>query len=92
MYDRLFASPYPDRDADDFKQHLNPDSLEVLVDAALEPALAQSQPEERFQFERQGYFMIDAELSDANQLVFTRTVTLRNSWAKIERQALQKTP
>ena len=90
LYDRLFASPYPDRGADNFKQHLNPDSLEVLVDAALEPALAQAQPEERFQFERQGYFMIDAELSDTNQLVFTRTVTLRNSWAKMEHQALQK--
>ena len=90
LYDRLFVSPNPDQGSGDFKQLLNPDSLEVLADAALEPALAAARPEERFQFERQGYFTIDAALSAPDRPVFARTVTLRDSWAKIERQALEQ--
>lgn len=85
LYDRLFIAPKPDQGLGDFKRHLNPASLEILQNAMLEPMLEKAKPEERFQFERQGYFMIDAELSD--RPVFSRTVTLRDSWAKIERQA-----
>lgn len=88
LYDRLFLSPNPDQGDGDFKQHLNPDSLQILPDAALEPALAEAGPGERFQFERQGYFMIDPGLED--RAVFSRTVTLRDSWAKIERQAARE--
>ncbi len=88
LYDRLFLSPNPDQGDGDFKQHLNPESLQILPDAALEPALAEAGPGERFQFERQGYFMIDPGLED--RVVFSRTVTLRDSWAKIERQAVRE--
>jgi len=90
LYDRLFVSPNPDQGAGDFKRHLNPDSLEIVADAALEPALAEAQPAERFQFERQGYFRVDPALSDSGRPVFSRTVTLRDSWAKIERQAVEQ--
>ena len=88
LYDRLFLSPNPDQGDGDFKQHLNPESLQILPDAALEPALAEAGPGERFKFERQGYFMIDPGLED--RVVFSRTVTLRDSWAKIERQAVRE--
>ncbi len=90
LYDRLFGSPNPDQGAGDFKQHLNQDSLEILENTALEPVLIEARPGERFQFERQGYFTIDPALSAPDCPVFLRTVTLRDSWAKIERQALQQ--
>ena len=85
LYDRLFIAPNPDQGTDDFKRHLNPDSLEILKNSMLEPILEAAKPAERFQFERQGYFTIDTEFPDRS--VFSRTVTLRDSWAKIERQA-----
>jgi len=90
LYDRLFVSPNPDQGDADFKQHLNPDSLNIIEDAALEPALTEARQEERFQFERQGYFITEARGSSGEAPVFLRTVTLRDSWAKIERQALQR--
>ena len=86
MYDRLFVAPNPDKGDGDFKQYINPDSLEILKNSMLEPSLENAKPDERFQFERQGYFMIDSEASE--QTVFNRTVTLRDSLAKIERQAI----
>tara|TARA_Y100000817_G_scaffold314618_1_gene314165 strand:+ start:94 stop:1794 length:1701 start_codon:yes stop_codon:yes gene_type:complete len=85
LYDRLFIAPNPDQGTDDFKRHLNPDSLEILKNSMLEPILEAAKPAEKFQFERQGYFTIDTEFPDCS--VFSRTVTLRDSWAKIERQA-----
>jgi glutaminyl-tRNA synthetase len=85
LYDRLFIAPNPDQGTGDFKRHLNPDSLEILKNSMLEPILEAAKPAERFQFERQGYFTIDTEFPDRS--VFSRTVTLRDSWAKIERQA-----
>ena len=85
LYDRLFIAPNPDQGTDDFKRHLNPDSLEILKNSMLEPILEAAKPAERFQFERQGYFTIDTQFPDRS--VFSRTVTLRDSWAKIERQA-----
>ena len=65
-------------------QSINPNSLEVLNAAQLEPSLANTTPGERFQFERMGYFCTDLD-SKPGALVFNRTVTLRDTWAKIEK-------
>jgi glutaminyl-tRNA synthetase len=85
LYDRLFTTADPGA-ADDPMEHLNPDSLEV-VDAKLEPSLATAEADESFQFERLGYFNQDPD-SIADSPVWNRIVTLRDSWAKIEKQAL----
>jgi glutaminyl-tRNA synthetase len=85
LYDRLFTAPFP---GGDFERELNPDSLKIVERAALEPALADAQPGERFQFERNGYFIADTGLSKPDAPVFNRTVTLRDSWAKLEQEAL----
>ncbi len=89
LYDRLFSSPNPDQAPGDFLRHLNPDSLES-VDAALEPSLSEASPDERYQFERLGYFTLDPVLHAAGRAVFLRTITLSDSWARIERQALRQ--
>ncbi|MDE0003800.1 MAG: glutamine--tRNA ligase/YqeY domain fusion protein [Rhodospirillaceae bacterium] len=89
LYDRLFSAPNPDQGPGDFLAHLNPDSLES-VDAALEPSLAEALPGERYQFERLGYFTPDPVLHAAGGAVFLRTITLSDSWAKIERQAIRE--
>ena len=88
LYDRLFSHPMPDadREAESFLVHLNPDSLLTLTQAVVEPSLAQAKPGDRFQFEREGYFCLDTQDSTAERPVFNRTVTLRDSWAKIEQQ------
>ena len=87
LYDRLFNVPAPDGDKDvDFVEHLNPNSLEVLTQSMVEPYLKNAKPGERFQFERLGYFCVDSKDSSAEHLVFNRTVTLRDSWAKIEKR------
>jgi glutaminyl-tRNA synthetase len=87
LYDRLFAVANPDAEAEkagaDFSAFLNPDSLRTLTTCYVEPSLAKAAPESRFQFERLGYFCVDAVDSSANKLVFNRTVTLRDTWAKI---------
>ena len=88
LYDRLFKVPDPDRADGDLTDLLNPDSLEVATGAMVEPALADAEPGERYQFERQGYFVLDQGASTASGPVFSRTVTLRDSWAKLEKQAL----
>ncbi|MGE4491260.1 MAG: glutamine--tRNA ligase/YqeY domain fusion protein [Syntrophotalea sp.] len=83
LYDRLFNVPAPDGDKEvDFKSHLNPDSLRVLGECLVEPSLAEAQPENRYQFERLGYFCADRFDFTAGKPVFNRTVTLRDSWAK----------
>ncbi|MDH3848608.1 MAG: glutamine--tRNA ligase, partial [Gammaproteobacteria bacterium] len=87
LYDRLFTVPNPNA-ADDFMDVLNPDSLET-VEAMLEPALARLAAGEAVQFERLGYFSPDARDDSADARVFNRIVTLRDSWAKIEKQAMQ---
>jgi glutaminyl-tRNA synthetase len=79
LYDRLFTVPEPDSDGD-FKSFLNPHSLEVIT-AKCEPSLAASQPELRYQFERLAYFALDAD-SKPGALVFNRTITLKDTWAK----------
>jgi glutaminyl-tRNA synthetase len=81
IYNQLFARPDPN--AADFAGDLNPDSLEVLTDARVEPVLATTKPGEAVQFERQGYFCIDPD-STSDKLVFNRTVGLRDTWAKVQ--------
>jgi glutaminyl-tRNA synthetase len=80
LYDRLFTVPEPGA-TDDFQRHLNPRSLES-VRARLEPSLAAARPGEPFQFERLGYFTPDAKDSRPGALVFNRTITLKDTWAK----------
>jgi glutaminyl-tRNA synthetase len=79
LYDRLFTVPQPDAGAQNYKAFLNPHSKEV-ISACLEPALREAKPEERFQFERHGYFVADREDSRLGKPVFNRSVTLRDSW------------
>jgi glutaminyl-tRNA synthetase len=83
LYDHLFSSREPDAE-EDWKAALNPDSLERLTGCQLEPSLAGATPGARYQFERNGYFCVDPD-SAPGALVFNRTVSLRDSWAKIER-------
>jgi len=87
LYDHLFVKPNPsdEKDASDFKDHLNPNSLETLTSARVEPSLADAAPGMRFQFLRLGYFCVDSVDSSTDRLVFNRTVTLRDTWAKIEK-------
>jgi len=86
LYDTLFSTPKPD-EAEDFKGVLNPSSLEIVRGAKVEPALKGSAPEDRFQFERVGYFVADWRECEPSRLVFNRTVGLRDTWAKIESKA-----
>jgi len=84
LYDRLFRSPSPEKAEDEgsFLDNINPQSLEVLKGCRAEPSLASAQPEERFQFEREGYFCVDLKDSQPGAPVFNRTVTLRDSWGQ----------
>jgi glutaminyl-tRNA synthetase len=86
LYDHLFLKPDPgaDEDGGDLAASLNPKSLEVLRGCQLEPGLAGATPGSRYQFERQGYFCVDLD-TRPGALVFNRTVTLRDTWARIER-------
>ena len=88
LYDRLFTRPDPDAASGDgdFKDFLNADSLRTLTGCIVEPSLATAGTGETVQFEREGYFCIDPVLSTTARPVFNRTVTLRDSWAKIEQQ------
>ena len=88
LYDRLFTVPAPGA-SEDFLAHLNPESL-TTVDAWIEPALAEEGDSGPVQFERLGFFCRDAGSEAARRPVFNRVVTLRDSWAKLERQALAK--
>ena len=83
LYDRLFRVPDALSEPGEFTEYLNPKSLEVLKDCRLEPSLATAAPEQRFQFERLGYFCLDAGNAVERATVFNRTVTLRDTWAKI---------
>ena len=88
LYDRLFTVPDPNT-ASDYRSVLNPDSL-VEVSAMLEPSLGEIGTEEPVQFERLGYFCLDGEDDAPERRVFNRIVTLRDSWAKLEKQAMQQ--
>ena len=87
LYDHLFTRWNPDEDADgaDWLSFLNPESLVIIDDAKLEPSLKDAAPGSRYQFERQGYFCVDTEDSTPDRLVFNRTATLRDSWARAQR-------
>ncbi|MDX1605863.1 MAG: hypothetical protein R3202_06695, partial [Candidatus Competibacterales bacterium] len=81
LYDRLFAVPDPN--AREFREQINPESIERIEDALLEPGLAEAGPEARYQFERLGYFCADRIDSKPGAPVFNRTVTLRDTWARL---------
>ncbi|RLC66808.1 MAG: glutamine--tRNA ligase, partial [Chloroflexi bacterium] len=90
LYDRLFVkeNPLDVEEGEDFTAYLNPNSLEVLPSARVEPGLAGAAPGSRYQFERQGYFCVDPD-SSAGKLVFNQTVPLRDTWAKIVKKMKQ---
>ena len=87
LYDRLFTIEDPERaeDGRTFVDHMNPASLEVLPNCQAEPSLAHAVAPDRFQFERLGYFCVDPD-SQPGALVFNRTVSLRDTWARIEQK------
>ncbi len=85
LYDHLFTNPDPDdTESGDFRDSLNPHSLDITT-CLVEPSLAESKPESRYQFERLGYFCVDMN-SSVEKLIFNRTTPLRDTWAKIEKQ------
>ncbi len=85
LYDRLFTVENPSGQEGDFKDYLNPHSLEALKGARLEPGLANAAPGSRWQFERLGYFCVDTVESTPERLVFNRTVTLKDEWEKLKK-------
>jgi glutaminyl-tRNA synthetase len=87
LYDHLFLKPDPEGTGDegDFKANLNPGSLETLTSCLVEPALADAEPGSRYQFERLGYFSTDRD-SSKGKLIFNRTVTLKDTWAKVQKK------
>ena len=93
LYETLFTKEDPNQveEGHDFTENLNPKSVEVLPNAKLEPSLASAAPGGRFQFERMGYFAVDKD-STPERLVFNRTVTLKDTWAKIEQKMPQNAP
>jgi len=87
LYGNLFSKQDPGEteEGKDYLSNLNPDSLEIIPDAVIEPSLERAKPGTAFQFERLGYFCADAKRSGPGRLVFNRTVTLRDTWGKIEK-------
>jgi glutaminyl-tRNA synthetase len=87
LYEHLFVKENPSgaKNGADFKTYLNPNSQEILTSCLVEPSLAGAAAGSRYQFLRQGYFCVDSKDSSSNALVFNRTVTLRDTWAKIQR-------
>ncbi|MDG1861086.1 MAG: glutamine--tRNA ligase, partial [SAR324 cluster bacterium] len=85
LYDRLFVNPSPGTDdpGGNFLNDLNPDSIETVTSCRVEPGLLKAKPEDIYQFERVGYFCVDSKESRPEALVFNRTVTLRDTWAKL---------
>ncbi len=91
LYDRLFNVPDPAGDKEkDYKEFINPNSLEILENCKLEPSLASAKVGENYQFERLGYFCVDSKYSKPEKLVFNRTVSLKDTWAKIEKAMAQE--
>ena len=92
LYDHFFMKENPNEaeEGKDFTDYLNPASLQTLTDCKLEPSLATAAPGDRFQFERLGYFCLDAVDSHGDALIFNRTVTLRDTWAKILKSQKKK--
>jgi glutaminyl-tRNA synthetase len=86
LYERLFIIPDLSAASDDYKNYLNPGSLEILPECYVEKSLASAQPGERFQFERLGYFCVDLKDTSSEKFVFNRTAQLRDSWGKVAGQ------
>ena len=88
LYDRLFVNPSPGSDdpGGNFLNDLNPDSIETVTSCRVEPGLLKAEPANIYQFERVGYFCVDSKESRPEALVFNRTVTLRDTWAKLEQE------
>lgn len=86
LYDRLFKVENPASEEGDFKEYINPDSLQVVTDAYIEPALLDADNGHAYQFIRKGYFCLDTD-STPEKLVFNRTVTLKDAWAKEVKKA-----
>jgi glutaminyl-tRNA synthetase len=88
LYEYLFtkADPYDFPEGGSFTDNINPESLQVLKGAKLEPSLKDAEPRESFQFMRQGYFCVDSEDSKTGALVFNRTISLVDTWAKLQKQ------
>ena len=86
LYDHLFVAEFPGdvKEGTDWKDGLNPDSLQIALSCRVEPSLATAKPGDRFQFERKGYFCVEPD-STEDRLVFNRTVTLRDTWARIQK-------
>jgi len=84
VYDRLFSVESPDSEEGDFKDYLNPNSMEVIKSAYIEPYLANATATERYQFIRKGYYSLDKD-STNEQLIFNRTVGLKDAWAKAKK-------
>ena len=87
MYDRLFRVKNPQEITDDFAGALNPDSLVVRPKCYVEPGLKGAEPGSRYQFERLGYFCVDPD-STPEKPVFNRTITLRDSWARMQKKGM----
>ena len=88
--EEIEENPDEEKGGPGFKAHINPNSIEILAACQVEPSLADAQPESRYQFERLGYFCVDAVDSTTHNLVFNRTVTLRDTWAKIRKAQHKK--
>jgi glutaminyl-tRNA synthetase len=88
LYNNLFTKENMNsiEDGKVFTDYINPDSLEIIENAKLEPSLADANPGDRFQFERKGYFCVDTKYSTADKKVFNRTVTLKDTWAKVQKK------
>ncbi len=88
LYEHLFSCEDPNaiQEGDDWRNHLNPNSVQVLEDCRVEACLASASPDERYQFERKGYFCLDRQDSTPEKLVFNRTVTLKDTWAKVKKK------
>ena len=91
LYSHLFTRENPEsaEEGKDFTDFLNRDSLTILKNCKLEPGLRQANPEARYQFERLGYFCVDPDSAD-EKLVFNRTVTLRDTWARMQKAGKKK--
>ena len=88
LYEHLYSCEDPNaiQEGDDWRNHLNPNSVQVLEDGRVEACLASASPDERYQFERKGYFCLDRQDSTPEKLVFNRTVTLKDTWAKVKKK------
>jgi len=86
LYDRLFKVEDPSNEEHDFKEYINPDSLQIISTAYAEPSLKNAKFDERYQFLRKGYFCLDKESSE-EKMIFNRTVTLKDTWAKEQKKS-----